>query len=77
MDQHSTEADAIEAEDLYRRVKSKLTKDQFKQFAVNIKLLNTGTQSSTETLKNLEVVFRNDRGLYNELHKLIDRNDNP
>lgn len=74
LDQQSTETDAIEAEDLYRRVKSRLTKDQFKQFAVNIKLLNTGTQSSIETLKNLEVVFRNDRELYNELRKLIDRN---
>lgn len=70
----STGEDALEAENLYRRVKSKLTPDQFKQFAVNIKLLNTNTQTSTETLRNLEVVFKNEQELFHELRKLIQKN---
>mmetsp|Transcript_9822 Transcript_9822/g.36637 ORF Transcript_9822/g.36637 Transcript_9822/m.36637 type:complete len:266 (-) Transcript_9822:45-842(-) len=70
-DQHD-DSNAVEAKTLYSQVKQALNAHQFKQFAANIRQLNSGQQSVDETLQNIQEIFGSERQhLYLELERLV------
>jgi hypothetical protein len=62
----------VDAATFYRQVKQVLEVDEFKQFAANIKLLNSGEQSVETTLFNVKQIFGAQRPfLFSQLQRLI------
>lgn len=69
------DSNEAEAKSLYFQVKQTLSAQQFKQFANNIRQLNSGQQSVEETLQNIKEIFGSERQhLFIELQKLVKSN---